>query len=155
MRSRTLLFLSILVLAFGLSRPANAQFGVYGEFSGGIIGSGQLDATGLQGVTAGAYYNPWRYGALALGLDGRGSFLTGPGCCDNRLHIKTFLIGPRASFSFKHDQVKPYAEYLIGVGSAGNTDGGASKHEICVPAHRGAGRCDLFAIRLAHSRSEL
>lgn len=125
MRSRTLLFLA-LVLTFGFSRPANAQFGVYGEFSGGLIGSGYLDPTGLQGVTAGAYYNPMRFGALAFGLDARGSFLTGSVCCDNRIHIKTFLVGPRASFSLKHGRVKPYAEYLIGVGSAADTNSGAN-----------------------------
>jgi hypothetical protein len=119
---------AVLICAFFLAlvfpRCARAQFGVYGEFNFAMDGSSYRDPTSMYGATVGGYYNLARIGPVVPGLDARGTFLTGSPfvagstCCGNNFHINSFLAGPRVSFSLRHLRVKPYAEFLVGVGSA-------------------------------------
>lgn len=119
--------LQVFALFFALVLPAcaRAQFGVYGEFNGAIDGSSYQDPTSMYGATVGGFFNPLRVGPLVPGLDVRGTFLHGAACCGNNFHINSFLAGPRLTFRLKKGRVKPYAEFLVGVGSAAASYRGA------------------------------
>jgi hypothetical protein len=121
MNYRVLLMIFAFSLALVFPRFARAQFGVYGEFNGAIDGSSYQDPTSMYGATVGGYFNLLRVGPLVPGLDVRGTFLTGSACCGNSFHINSFLAGPRLAFRLKKGRVKPYAEFLVGVGFAGNS----------------------------------
>lgn len=122
MKPRVLLMLAFFV-ALLCPQRAHAQFGVYGEFNGAIDGSSYQDPTSMYGATVGGYFNFLRLGPLVPGLDARGTFLTGSECCGGSFHINSFLAGPRLTFRLKKGRIKPYAEFLVGVGSAAASNG--------------------------------
>jgi hypothetical protein len=120
-----------LFLALVFPLCAHAQFGVYGEFNFAMDGSSYRDPTSMYGATVGGYFNVGKLGPLVPCLDARGTFLTGSPflagstCCGNSFHINSFLAGPRISFKLKRGRIKPYAEFLVGVGSAAASYGGS------------------------------
>ena len=124
MNPRVLLMLALFVVLIS-ARRGHAQFGVYGEFNGAIDGSSYQDPTSMYGATVGGYFNLLRLGPFVPGLDVRGTFLTGSACCGNSFHINSFLAGPKLTFRLKKGRIKPYAEFLVGVGSAAASYSGA------------------------------
>jgi len=128
MNSRILLMLTFFVALLS-PRCAHAQFGVYGEFNFAMDGSSYRDPTSMLGATVGGYFNLARVGPLVPGLDARGTFLmgspflSGSSCCGNSFHINSFLAGPKLTFRLKKGRIKPYAEFLVGVGSAAASSG--------------------------------
>ncbi|MES2219721.1 MAG: hypothetical protein V4587_02000 [Acidobacteriota bacterium] len=125
MKPRMLMQVFAFLFALAFPTCARAQFGVYGEFNGAIDGSSYQDATNMYGATVGGYFNLVRVGPLVPGLDVRGTFLHGAACCGNNFHINSFLAGPRLTFRVKKGRLKPYAEFLVGVGSAAASYDGA------------------------------
>ena len=121
MSPRVLLSMFALFVGLIFPRCAHAQFGVYGEFNGAIDGSSYQDPTSMYGATVGGYFNLLRVGPLVPGFDVRGTFLSGSACCGNNFHINSFLAGPRLTVRVKKGRIKPYAEFLVGVGSAGDS----------------------------------
>ncbi len=128
MNPRTRLLMCALFLALVFPCCARAQFGVYGEFNGAIDGSSYQDPSSMYGATVGGYFNLLRVGPLLPGLDARGTFLTGSACCGGSFHINSFLLGPRLTLRLRKGRIKPYAEFLLGVGSAGESFSGFSTY---------------------------
>ena len=114
-RNRLLLLTALL---FFLPLAAQAQTGVYGEFSGAGLGVGDK----VYGGTFGLYSDAIHAAVVSLGFDVRGEFLTG-----NGQSLNSGLGGLRLA---AHPQVlplKPYVEALGGVGHA-DTVLGSSTH---------------------------
>ena len=106
------------VLLLLCSLSANAQVGLYAEFSGAK--ANVPGANWIYGPTFGGYYDRGRALFLSTGLDARGAFL---GSGNNKLD--SGLFGPRLSFRPHAIPIQPYVEALIGIGHAGYYQGSA------------------------------
>jgi hypothetical protein len=92
-----------------MSLRANAQIGVYGEFSASDFNIPNLNWQ--YGSTFGLFYNHWGVPFFALGADGRGSVV---GSGSNK--IISGLAGPRLTFKPHVLPIMPYVEALAGAG---------------------------------------
>ena len=105
---------SILATAFvllGLSAAASAQIGIYAEATGAGVGQTFGTSNTLYfGPTVGVQYEKGHL--LRLGGDFRGTILT-----SNGTTTRSVVFGPRVSVHAPVLPVKPYGEFLIGVGA--------------------------------------
>lgn len=101
-----------LACALLFAPAAHAQFAVYAEGQA-VRFDNQVNATTdwFTGGTFGAYYDFARIPVLALGLDARGSFLSG-----DQQHFRSGMVGLRADARTPALPFRPYVEGLIGVG---------------------------------------
>ena len=103
-----------LLLVFSFAWGAHAQIGVYGELSAANF---NVPNTGWQyGSTFGIYDNFWGIPFFSLGLDGRGTVVSGSGAS-----IASGLVGPRLVFK---PHVLPFMPYVEGLVGAGHADAG-------------------------------
>ncbi len=134
MSLRNAVLLAILAAIVLLSSPAQAQTGVYGEFTvnrlGGIasspqptpnITSARTDTVDPLGGTGGIYYDFKKLGPVTLGADLRGSILTTRrGAYVNYngggTRLDSVLGGVRFVFHTRFAPLKPYVEGLAGLG---------------------------------------
>jgi hypothetical protein len=116
------LLLTAAALAF--AAPAHAQIGVYAGFTGANLDTAQTTyapvsntvtttgvSTRLYGPTAGLYAD-LPIPIVKLGADIRGSFLKGSG-----YQHYSGKIGPRVAVNIPVVKLKPYGEFLVGVGN--------------------------------------
>jgi hypothetical protein len=108
--------LRLLLIAFIASLipaiPANAQLGVYANFSAAKINFG--DNSWIYGPGFGAYIDHGHFVFLSTGIDARGVVL-GTG---SSTKFDAGYIGPRIALRPHVLPIKPYVEGLVGVGHA-------------------------------------
>ena len=104
----------LLLAALGLAtlavKPANAQLGVYANFSAAKINGSSSDW--IYGPGFGGYLDHGHFIFLSTGIDLRGEIL-GTG---SSTKFDAGYIGPRVAFRPHVLPVKPYIEGLVGVG---------------------------------------
>ena len=119
-----------------VSATADAQVGVYGEFTVNRLGgladspeptpnntSARTNTVDPLGGTGGVYYDFWKLGPVKIGGDLRGSILTTKrGAYVNfnggGARINSVLGGVRAVFHTPFAPLKPYVEGLAGLGKS-------------------------------------
>ncbi len=104
------------VLLLLCSLYANAQLGLYAEFSAAKVNAPGADW--IYGPTFGGYFDRGHLLFLSTGLDARGAIL---GSGDNKLD--SGLVGPRLAFRPHVVPIQPYVEALIGAGQTAYYDG--------------------------------
>lgn len=121
---KTLYFVCLIAFALTISSvEAKAQTGVYATFTAGKTGSPNTDW--VYGPTVGAYFDSSHLPFLEWGADVRGVFLGGSGTNQ----IQSGLVGPRLVAHVPVIPIKPYGEFLVGVGHAQTSSGSATKFQ--------------------------
>ena len=103
------------VVAAAEVASAQAQTGIYAEFTGGKVSA--AGAPWMFGPTVGLYHDNG-LGLLALGYDVRGSFLRRGDTqgTDSNASLNTLEVGARLAVTPHVLPIKPYAEALVGYG---------------------------------------
>lgn len=106
------ILLSALGLVIASARPANAQLGVYANFTAAKVNGSNSDW--IYGPSFGGYLDHGHLIFLSTGIDVRGEIL-GTG---SSTKFDAGYIGPRLAFRPHVLPIKPYVEGLVGVASA-------------------------------------
>ena len=98
----------ILLSCIFAAAPANAQFGIYGQYNGTHDSS---VPAWYKGGTGGAYANLIGFGPAHLGMDLRATYSSG-----DQYNYRSFLIGPRLEVKPPLIPLRPYVQGSIGIG---------------------------------------
>lgn len=124
MNTRVIRIGLLCMMALGLATVAQAQTGIYGEFTGAKVSAS--NTAWMYGPTIGLYHDSG-HGLVATGLDVRGTFAgrgdtNGAGSSQT---LNTLLAGVRLAVTPRVLPIKPYGEVLGGLGHLKTGQGSA------------------------------